>query len=184
MKIGLIGEAPHDTNCIKELLARKYPNFEFITLINNIHGSQLDQPQPTKRILRIEYQLKKPDLVIVIRDLDGLAHEITKRKKRIEVFNSYKSVVDKKAIFLLHIFEIEALILADIQKFATLYNCSAPNNLDPCSIKNPKEYLKSLSKKYNEVKNIELFKLLEIDTLRDKCAYFNSFLNKMHKLVE
>lgn len=72
MTIGLVGEAPNDTNAIKNLLSKQYsiPNYYFYPILDHIHGTQLDNPK-TKRLLRIEYEFKKPDIVIFIRDLDG-----------------------------------------------------------------------------------------------------------------
>ncbi|UOE48040.1 DUF4276 family protein [Mucilaginibacter sp. SMC90] len=182
-KIGLVGEAPHDTRCIEVVLSKIFPDFTYLTLLNNIHGSQLDQQQPTKRLLRIEYELKKPDLVVIIRDLDSLHSDRNKKKQRLEIFNAFKSIVDKKAIFLLNIYEIEALILADIEKFGSLYNCAVPEYDDPSGVIDPKGELKKISKRYNEVKNLELFHLLDIDKLIAKCSYFKDFLKKFEKAV-
>ena len=65
-----------------------------------------------------------PDIVIFIRDLDGLETDTDfkeKKAKRQEYFTKSKSVVDKKALYLLNIYEIEALILADIEAFNAFY---------------------------------------------------------------
>lgn len=49
MKIGLVGEAPNDTQALKNLLVQRYheDNFEFVFLIQRINGSNLDS-QKTK----------------------------------------------------------------------------------------------------------------------------------------
>src|ERR1700752_4513467 len=96
-------------------------SFEYTPLLNRINGSQLES-QKTKHLLRKEYQYKKPEVVIFIRDLDGLKSETTKLNKRKEYFTEFNSVVDKKGIYLLHIYEIEALIFSDIETFNSEYS--------------------------------------------------------------
>lgn len=84
MKIGLVGESPHDTQCIKILLRQLFPEFQYVTISKNLHGAQLEQVQPTKRIIRNEYRIHRPDVVVFIRDLDSLANDsaqITRRKE-------------------------------------------------------------------------------------------------------
>ncbi|MFD1255725.1 DUF4276 family protein [Mucilaginibacter terrae] len=176
MRIGLVGEAPHDTNCIGVLLNQLYPDIEFFPLINQIRGSQLDCPQPTKRLLRVEFKFEKPDLVIFIRDLDGLAHETDKIDQKKAYYAEYRTVVDNRAILLLNIYEIEALILADMEKFGVMYNCEVPAVADPSAIKEPKEYLKQLSRKYSESHNLQVFQSLNIEAVAANCNYFSRFL--------
>jgi len=183
MKIGLIGEAPHDTNCIAVLLGQKYPGIEFFPLIDRIRGSQLDCRQPTKQLLRIEYQFRKPDLVIFIRDLDGLKDEIEKINLRKEYFTEYRRVVDGKAIMLLNIYELEALILADVEKFGLLFDCATSSYPDPSAVVDPKGELKKLSHKYSEGQNLEVFKVLDINIVSANCLYFKEFLDKLKPLI-
>lgn len=185
MKIGLVGEAPHDTNCISVLLNQIYNDVLFFPLINHIRGSQLDQLQPTKRLLRLEYQYEKPDLVIFIRDLDGLINEQEKIRLRKEYFAEYRRVVDGKAIFLLNIYELEALIFSDIDKFNHLYKCNIPQHHDPSSIPDPKGELKLKSKgRYSETHNLRIFETLDIQTVAANCSYFNQFLNNLQNHLD
>ena len=130
-KIGLIGEAPNDTYAIKNLLNQKFKDkIIFAEIIKNIRGSNLDN-QKTKHRLRKNYERIKPDFVILIRDLDGLEDDKEKLKHRKEYFSNFNSVIDKKGIFLLHIFEIEAIILADISNFNKYYNCKLLYSSNP-----------------------------------------------------
>jgi hypothetical protein len=183
MKIGLVGESPHDTASVKNLLERVYKEVEFVNLIEDIRGSQLDQMQPTKRILRIEYQDHKPDLVIFIRDLDGLITDREKLAKRFEYFREFRSVVDKKAIYMLNIFEIEALILCDLNAFQEHYSCQCTCNEDPHSVENPKEYLRLLNKHYREVDNADIFAKIEHSELLVKSRYYKQFVDRLDKAV-
>ena len=86
MKIGLVGEAPNDVKSIRNLLIKKYSDFEFVFMLQRINGANLDS-QKTKRFLRIEYENQKPDIVIFIRDLDSLLPNIKKLYERKDYFS-------------------------------------------------------------------------------------------------
>lgn len=184
MKIGLVGEAPHDTNSIFNLLS-KQPEFvavDFIALINNLHGSLLDN-QKTKHILRKQFENEKPNIVIFIRDLDGTLANNNTYDIRMEYFKNFNSIVDRKGLFLLHIYEIEALIISDLPTFNSLYNCNVIYDNDPMKLVMPKEFLKTNCKKYTETSNPEIFKQLVFETLLQKCKYFEEFILKFQKAV-
>lgn len=158
MKIGLVGEAPSDTSAIKNLLNKKYssPKFLFYPLLNRIHGSELDN-QKIKRLLRIKYEHEKPDIVIFIRDLDGTLKRNTTLKSRKKYFIDCNKVVDKKGIFLLNIYEIEALIISDIETFNRFFNCQLTYEDDPMEVENPKEDLKNKCHHFKESFNPDIF---------------------------
>lgn len=180
MKIGLIGEAPGDTNAIKNLLSRQtvFGGQQFCILLANIHGSQLDN-QKTKRLLRIEYETEKPDIVIFIRDLDGLENDTAALAHRRGSFTDFNSVVNKTGIYLLNIFELEALIVADLATFNQHFNTSLQYEEDAMLLPNPKEFLREGCKKYWETHNPELFKLLVYETLLSNCRYFETFTQRL-----
>jgi hypothetical protein len=182
MNIGLVGEAPNDTKSIKVLLQKKYSEgFEFVFMLDRINGSQLDS-QKTKRFLRIEYEFKKPDIVIFIRDLDSiLPNKIQMSKKKL-YFSEFNSVVDKKGIYLLNIYEIEALILADIEAFNDIYHATLATISKPMEIEEPKEYLKSREKKYNESENPKIFENLRFEIVI-RLEYFKLFIAKLDKKI-
>ena len=104
VKVGLVGESPNDTESIKNLLLKKYSldNIQFTTLLNGLNGSKLDA-QKTKRNFRREYETLKPDIIIFIRDLDGLKSNKHQLQLRKQYFTNFNSVVDKKGIYLLNI---------------------------------------------------------------------------------
>jgi len=89
MKIGLVGEAPNDTQSIKNLLSKRYSNskYEFVFMLQRTNGSNLDS-QKSKRFLRIEFEQQKPDLVIFIRDLDSILPNKIKLYDRKNYFTS------------------------------------------------------------------------------------------------
>lgn len=181
MKIGLVGESPHDTNSIANLLKKVYTSFSFVNLIQNIRGSQLDQLQPTKRILRIEYQYHNPDLVIFIRDLDGLADDHDQIELRRNYFREFRSVVNNRAVFMLNIYEIEALILCDLNAFKGYYSCECSCGQDPHTIIKPKEYLKGLYKHYREVDNAKIFANINHNLLLQRSEDYKRFIGKFER---
>lgn len=185
MKIGLVGEAPNDTLSIQYLLEQKYSpeDYEYCFLLDRIHGSQLDN-QKTKRFLRIEYESKKPDLIIFIRDLDSLLPNKDKVSERKAYFTSFNRVVDRNGIFLLNIYEIEALILADIKVFNRIYNCDIQEIENPMEVEGPKEYLKQFSNEYSESQNSDIFQEIKIEKACG-CKYFGDFITEFdRKIIE
>ena len=181
MKIGLVGEAPNDTQSVKNLLQKEY-NFDFFFMLDRINGSKLDS-QKTKRFLRIEYETKHPNIVIFIRDLDGFSSNKDQLEKRKLYFTNSNRVVDKKGIFLLHIYEIEALILCDIDTFNLVYKSELDAVDDPMLIEEPKEYLKTKSKLYNESHNSDIFEKLSFEKTLT-CNYFKEFIASFNNAID
>jgi hypothetical protein len=182
MKIGLVGEAPNDTQSIKNLLISKYADLDFFFMLQRINGASLDS-QKTKRFLRIEYETQKPDIVIFIRDLDAILPNRKKLYERKDYFTSSNRVVDKKGIHLLHIYEIEALILADINTFNEIFKVDIKNVDNVMKISEPKEYLRERASDYNESKNPEIFEELVFDEVLSNCEYFSRFINNFDKIL-
>ncbi|GLB48716.1 hypothetical protein [Neptunitalea lumnitzerae] len=189
MVIALVGEAPNDTDSIANLLSRKYDSgFDFIPLLNRTNGSDLDS-QKTKRLLRNEYEFEKRkgnaiDVVIFVRDLDGLASNSHQRTIRDDYFTNFNSVVDRKGIYLLNIYEIEALILADIKTFNAKYNTTVEQVEDSMLIEEPKEFLRGQKVGYFESHNPEIFGLLDFETVYSNCNYFSLFIDRFNRLIK
>ncbi len=173
LKIGLVGEAPNDTKAIANLLKQKFTNCEFVTLIENVRGANLDC-QKNKHRLRKEFENKKPHFVVFIRDLDALEKDYIALEKRKEYFTESKSVVDEKAIFLLNIYEIEALILSDVENFNKFYEINIEFSGNPMLVVQPKEFLMQKSK-YRESDCPQLFETLNIEKITKNCKYFQEF---------
>lgn len=181
-RIGLVGEAPNDTESIKLLMEKKYDSgFDFFFMLERMNGSNLDA-QKTKRFLRIEYESKKPEIVIFIRDLDSVLPNKAMLDERKLYFTNSNSVVDKKGVYLLHIYEIEALILSDIEVFNEIYNSSLALVDDPMQVEEPKEYLREKERKYNESHNADIFKKIRFEKAME-CKYFEEFISKFEKMV-
>ena len=124
---------------------------------------------------------EKPDLVIFIRDLDGTLKKNSTLKDRKKYFTDQNRVVDKKGIFLLNIFELEALIISDIQTFNRIFNSELKYEVDPMTIENPKEDLKRKCHKFNESLNPKIFKQLNFHIVKRECEYFNDFVKRLEK---
>ncbi|GJN62050.1 hypothetical protein [Elizabethkingia anophelis] len=182
MRIGLVGEAPNDTEAIQKLLEKKYSNLNFFFMLQRVNGSNLDS-QKIKRFLRIEFETQKPDVVIFIRDLDAVLPNREKLSKRKEYFRDVNRVVNKKGIFFLNIYEIEALILADIGCFNRFFNVNVEIDIDVMLIEEPKEFLKSKASRYNESMNSNIFEDLSFDTVHANCKYLEGFIKKFDRLI-
>ena len=183
MKVGLVGEAPNDTQSIKNLLEKRYSNeeYNFFFMLNNIHGSMLDNSKITG-FLRKEFEFHKPDIVILIRDLDSVLPNFAKRRERQEFFSKSNSIVDRRGIRLLHIYEIEALIFTNLDIFNSIYNTNIEDVKDVMSITEPKEELKKASKKYKESDNPEIFLQMNFEKTLS-CLYFEQFIKRFDKTI-
>jgi len=182
MKIGLVGEAPNDTASIKNLLSKQYHDKDFIfeNMLDNITGSQLDNKY-TETLLRLENQFKRPDLIIFIRDLDSLWSDNGQRFKRKRYFVKNNNIVQRISIPLLHVYEIEALIFADIDTFNKMYGTTILQHENVSQIVEPKEVLLRETKyKYSESHNAKIFDKLNFHNLLE-CNYFKTFIENFEK---
>lgn len=182
--IGLVGEAPTDTDAIKNILKQKYPegDFSYVTLLNNINGSQLDSPK-TKRFLRVEYESLNPNVIVFIRDLDSLYSNKGQLAIRKAYFSSNNSVVDHKGIYLLHVYEMEAMLLADIDYLNSYFDVKLSEVENVMNISEPKEYLLSNIKNYCISMNADILDGMDFNTVVAQCHYFKIFIRKFDKLL-
>ena len=188
MKIGLIGEDPNDTDSIKNLLLQKHKEvFHFIQLLRNKRGYQLDNPR-TQAALKIEYERKVPDHVLFIRDVDGLPSQQDKIKKVNTWFNKLNKIVSNKGILLMNIYELEAIILADIQTFNKLYNLEINFQGNVMYQIEPKEYLirktYTSQKTYSESHCPKIFEKLNFDVVIKNCEYFSHFYENFKQKIK
>lgn len=120
-RVGLLGESPNDTRAIEQLLSLRYGGrVEFFTLINGITGDMLETAGAYRQ-LRRECDYERPNLVLVIRDLDGLETDRPQLRKRRAYFKEVDKQVEGIGLLLLNIYTIEALIAADIAVFDAHY---------------------------------------------------------------
>ncbi len=178
LRIGLVGENTNDTLAVKNLLSRMIDiPCSFRQLFRNATGSLLDQSGSATR-LRKDYELFEPHLVIFIRDLDALESDREAYWRRQDFFSKRNGTVDRKGIFLLHIWEIEALILADISVFNEKFRTSLPQFEDVMLVPEPKQYLQSHAR-YREAHCEDLLSNADLDTLSRNCRYFDRFRSRL-----
>jgi hypothetical protein len=180
IKVGLIGEDPNDTSSIKNLLLQKFEGkLSFIQLQKNIRGHQLDNVR-VKNALEIEYKSKKPDWVVFIRDTDCIVTEKNKIKVKENWFKNLLPAVNNYGLLLLNIYELEAMILADITTFNRLYGTSIQYKKDVMYQKEPKEFLKTKTKnakkKYEESHCPDVFAQIQFETVIANCKYLKEFV--------
>ncbi|MCA6363015.1 MAG: hypothetical protein IM638_08245 [Bacteroidetes bacterium] len=185
-RIALIGESPNDTKSVAALLSKRYEKYcTFFTMLNNIRGGELDDIKSGSVLIkkvRIEYQIEKPDLVIIIRDLDALENgDIKHRRRRIASYARIRRTLNKNTIHLLSIYEIEALLLADTKPINDKYGVSISYSDDPMLQHDPKGYIQKRCA-YIESESPELFEKLDFNKLL-KVRFFASFINSLEKKI-
>lgn len=207
--IALVGESPNDTLPVAALLAQEFSpdQYEFAPLLsiarqNQIRGSLLDmevqkkkrspkgefdgrlQPPRFLTMLRIEYQIKRPAVVVFIRDLDALEDDKVALALKKSWFRKARKVVDDNGVFLLNIWELEALIWADLEGVKQLkkfQHVEFKHFEDPMKISKPKEELQE--HKYDPSDCLEIFKVLRSNVVADRCRYYRKFLRDLHKQI-
>ena len=181
VRIGLLGESPNDTEAIKVLLQQKYEaRVTCFPLLERLTGGTLDSNK-ILRSLPIACGRKQPDVIVVIRDLDALASNGAQLRLRHEYFARINRAVGGNALYLLHIYEFEALIAADIKSFNDLYksNCKVP--ADPMLIVDPKGLLQKATRnssqrgEYHENHCAEVCAKLNYAQIVKNCRYFREF---------
>lgn len=186
LRIGLIGESEYDREALKNLLGRYYgEKLQFSPLLKRVRGTQLDQ-EKTRDLLEEELKGKKLDLLIIQRDLDAAETDESKLNERKAFFNGMCSRTSSPGFFLLHIQTLEALILADLDGFNKRFKVSASFTGNPMHQEKPKRWLRDKSKKdaYEAKHSPELFAELDIDKLRNRVRYFNTFIVEFEELLK
>ncbi len=182
INIGLIGEDPNDTSAITNLMKQRYDEgYRYLTLSQNKRGSQMFTDSALKSY-NVEIRRKMPDHIIVIIDADAIITEEQKiNAKKAAYRKIHTGLTCKSKLLLLNIYELEALILADINTFNNSYRSDINFTGSVMHKENPKGFLTSKTakgKKYQESHCPELFKLLKFDIVIKKCPYFNAFINE------
>jgi hypothetical protein len=186
IKVGIVGEnIKNDSEALKILLSSvTRANVNLSVYPKKFDGGQLDGE---KFFRTLEIEAESLDWVILVRDLDGLISETKKLKLREEWFNKANKQAAKKGIFFLAIYEMEALILADIDNFNKYYGLEKKPVGNPMAKEKPKELLEKLTEKtqkgkYTESDALKIFPTLDIKTIykNHKGEYsFQSFADEL-----
>ncbi len=188
-RVGIVGEHyDHDAGALKKLLEHKYNADEvlFVPLLKTLKGKQLNRIRKVKELLEREMQRHNLDFIVYVRDLDGLPSEQEKINKLEKWFQQVR--VDNNGFLFILIFELEALILADIQTFNQLYKVKISFKTNPLHKPNPKEFLKAqtakTNKKYHESHTSEIFEASDFDEIISKHKGKQSFQSFIQELDE
>lgn len=178
-RVGVVGESAFDTEAIRELLERRYgQRAQFLDLSLRLQGGQFDG-QKSYTMFKLRYEAKQPDLVIIFRDLDGPADDQEMRRKREAFFADMNALVGNRGLFLVHVYTIEALLIAHIEVFQKKYDwqCRVPAN--PTTIPKPAQFLRDASRnsrrRYDKASCPDMMALVAYPFLTQRCRYFYEF---------
>jgi hypothetical protein len=176
MRIGIIGENFQNDACaFKSFLAPQYQGkIEFVPILKSLNGGTPPVGK-TLRMLPTEIGKNKLNALLCLLDLDT----DLKLKERHAWFDEIQKGVSVKSIFFLVYMELEALILADIEKFNTIYNIEGQYVKNPKVESDPKSVLRkrteTAKRKYDENHAEEIFKELRFDKVYKNHSGENSF---------
>ena len=177
LKIGVIGEHPaNDAQAIINLLQPYYgEKAQFKICLKNFTGDDLSSPKFLQELKRSNFH-KIYDFIVIIRDLDGLPTQTDLLAKKQKLFQEYQEKLNGIGIFMLNIFELEALILADLTSFNLRFKTKFVFKSNPAYQNNPKGLLKTKSDtKYQESDAIDLLKNTNITNIRANHSFFDDF---------
>ncbi len=179
IRVGLLGESPNDTAAIKALLNQRYEaQAVFFPLLEGLTGGTLDSNK-VLRALPLACDRRQPDVIVVIRDLDGFDDFGPQWDDRQQYFARINRVIGGIGLYLLNIYELEALITAHIEVFNAHYNANCRVKPDVMRIAKPKEVLTNATQRcrqtYHESHSPALLGKVEYDRLLKGCRYFRDF---------
>lgn len=200
-RVALFGESPNDTSCIATLLRKRYvdsvvqienliPNLTEAQIKNEFHGGKLytrvkHEKSKLRRLINTNYRLKKPDLVVFVVDLDSNIDNREQVLLRKLFFRTYKTQVQHRALLLLNVHELEALLLADMEAINLIFGINEPQLLNVMEQEDPKGYLEMITQnKYYDSQNPELFKRLNFNAVFENCQYFKSFIHDFERVLQ
>lgn len=180
MRVALLGESPNDTAALRVLLLQRYPqHIQVFPLLKNLKADKVSGLKALRMLPKL-YADERPDIVVFTRDLDALVSDDAQLRKRQQEFDGINKCVAGKGIFLLHIYEFEALIMAHIGPFNAFFKCACKPQGDPMRIVDPKGVLQRASRKgkrgeYSENDCEAVCQLLDYSELVKSCGYFREF---------
>jgi hypothetical protein len=188
IRIGVIGENDNDAKAISELLKKNFSeNFHFHRLLPNINGSQLDDKKSNHLVIKLrkEFELEDLHYVLYIRDLDALAEDKEQVKFRKNRFRRFSKTVNNQAIFMLNIYEIEALILADFENYKRcigkedlIFDGKIAHTLEK---KELDDFLNLCN--YSKTDLATILPQLDFNTIFQNHPFFNFFIKEFRKMI-
>ncbi len=193
-RVGIIGENyENDSKPLRHLLSRVFDKQKavFIPILPKFEGNQLERIRKLLIALKSEIITKRLDYLILMRDLDGLQSEVGKVEIRNNWFKKVTNGTSKKCIPFLIIYELEALILADIATFNKIYKTKYQPKGNPKFQKDPKGLLKKLTarpkKTYHESHAADIFQKINHQELiknhSGKAYSYESFIDELKTIL-
>jgi len=196
-KIGIIGESPNDTYALRNLLKRQFPEHDYQIMVEHLPGSMLDSKLIAQEI-KLAYKDLCPDVVIYVRDLDDHASAQKDVRKKMQEKREFRNRIyerirkalhdqaghsDLPVIFLLIQFEIEALILADVETANQILKCTiALDGKNPRDIPDPKAHIRTFCS-YTESDCPKIFKKLRYEIITTNHSDFQDFSREIQLII-
>ncbi len=175
-RIGIIGEHFHnDARAFAALMTPQYKGqVEFVPVLKSLKGGY-GWARKITTMLPTEMLKNRLDAVICTHDLDTEANWAFLEKW----FKEINTSIQQKGILYVAVVELEALILADIDTFNTIYKVNIKYTKNPKHEPNPKKYLMDKTykakRKYDENHAVEIFEQLRFDYVYQKHTGEHSF---------
>ena len=191
-RIGIISENyAYESKAYRVLLENGFEKnqVQFLPLLKTI-DSDYQNARRVVRFLTPELKTVKIDALIIVRDLDGLPTETDKIAARQLWFDTIEKGIEKtNCLFFLAIWELESIVLADINSFSKWCgkNVKVTFTGNPMFKDNPKEFLKQKSnEKYAESNAAEVFARLDFATVVKNHKgerSFQAFINQLTEIL-
>jgi len=137
------------------------------------------------RSYNIELSSSAFNYVLVIVDADAIITENAKLQEKKEKYKELEKQLNCRCLLLLNIYELEALILADIAGFKDYYQTNITFKGSVAHVEKPKEFLQEKTgKKYKVSDCPTLFQHLNFDTIANNCPYFKAFIADFEKALK
>lgn len=154
--IGVIGEHPNNDSEALVALLKEYilDDWELkLCDLKGLRGSRLDNYKDFQELLLLEKITEDYERFIIVRDLDGLEKDKAKIKQKEGWFRRIKQIINDESYFFLVIYELETLILCDLDTANDYFGSEMTISDLPIKINNPKGFLaeetKNAEKRYD-----------------------------------
>ena len=180
-KIAIISEHHRNDGESIAVLLQQYCNeqIEFVQFCTRYTGSRI-QSKEALLDLKLSFKREKPDFVIVIRDLDKDDNKIQRKV----FFEQCQTTTNDNAIYLLFVYMLEALALADFSAVCNFYSINKNTISINKKARNAKEELRNAFS-YTESDMRGLVEVFDINTLQQNYGVWADFLSRFEqKLLE
>ncbi len=192
--IGIIGEHPNNDSLALIALLKRFvcDDWELkVCDLKGLRGSRLDNYRDFQALLQIEKSEENYERFIIIRDLDGLEKDKAKIKQKESWFKKIKQIINDESYFFLVIYELETLMICDLETINRFFNTSIVLDKNPMEITSPKEEIlmrgteKSPKGKYDPSFSQEIFRTISFQQLYEKHTgkrSFQSFVDELKNM--